>query len=237
MSAPPDTAGVRTPPLKSLIFKDSGFALSKIYQCSVFRSIEDASRGTPGGGSPTLRAAPPPPLKAPQRGVSRSPKGRGRAAPLSGLSAAPSTPWGTPAGFPRLRRLPLLPLFGNERGWQAKRAGAERPGEGLEKIKVVAPIAAARPPAVEMWGRWGSRWAGAGAAGGQPPGCPRGVPAPVHGPAKPPTGRAAISTSPPPGGPTRPPLGACFAPQGSRLPFRKSSEYTCLSSGPPEARF
>ena len=134
-------------------------------------------------------------------------------------------------------RLPLPSLFGNGKGWasEARRGGS--PGEGLKKIKVAAPIAAA--------GRQRWKCGEGGAVGGQgwgqpvgsPPGCPRGVPAPVHGPAKPPTGRVAISTSPPPGGPTRPPLGACSAPQGSRLPFRKSSEYTCLSSGPPEARF
>ena len=210
--------------------------LSKIYQCSVFRSIEDASRGTPGGGSPTLRAAPPPPPKAPQRGVIRSPEGRGRAAPLSALRA-PLRPPGAPLrGSPGFAGSPSCPCSAMERGGQAKRAGAAAPERGWKKIKVVAPIAAARPPAVEMWGRPGSRWAGVGAAGGQPPGCPRAVPAPVHGPRS--AGRSRsdlhISTA---GGPTRPPLGACFAPQGSRLPFRKSSEYTCLSSGPPEARF
>lgn len=183
----------------------------------------------PSGGSPS-------PSKSPPEGGDPTPRGAGACRPPVSPSGSPSTPRGTPAGFPRLRRLPLLPLFGNGKGWasEARRGGS--PGEGLEKIKVVAPIAAARPPAVEMWGRPGSRWAGVGAAGGQPPGCPRAVPAPVHGPRS--AGRSRsdlhISTA---GGPTRPPLGACFAPQGSRLPFRKSSEYTCLSSGPPEARF
>ena len=235
MSAPPDTAGVRTPPLKSLIFKDSGFALSKIYQCSVFRSIEDASRGTPGGGSPTLRAAPPPPPKAPQRGVSRSPKGRGRAAPLSGRWPPLRPPWGTPTGFPRLRRLPLPSGLAAKGASEARRGGS--PGEGLEKNQSCGADRGRRPPAVEMWGRRGSRWAGVGAAGGQPSGLSTGCPCLC-----PRTGVAArrsrsdlhISTA---GGPARPPLGACSAPQGSRLPFRKSSEYTCLSSGPPEARF
>ena len=185
MSAPPDTAGVRTPPLKSLIFKDSGFSLSKIYQCSVFRSIEDASRGTPGGGSPTLRAAPPPPPKAPQRGVSGSPKGRGRAAPLSGRWPPLRPPWGTPTGFPRPFWPAPPPVSVRQwRGMGKRSAQGRQPRRrGWKKIKVVAPIAAARPPAVEMWGRRGSRWAGVGAAGGQPPGCPRGVPASVHGPA------------------------------------------------------
>ena len=175
MSAPPDTAGVRTPPLKSLIFKDSGFALSKIYQCGVFRSIEGASRGTPGGGSPTLRAAPPPPPKAPQRGVIRPPEGRGRAAPLSALRAPLRPPWGTPTGFPRLRRLPLLSLFGNGRGASEARRGGS-PGEGLEKNQSCGADRGRRPPAVEMWGRPGSRWAGVGAAGGQPPGLSTGCP-------------------------------------------------------------
>lgn len=236
MSAPPDTAGVRTPPLKSLIFKDSGFALSKIYQCSVFRSIEDASRGTPGGGSPTLRAAPPPPPKAPQRGVSRSPKGRGRAAPLSGRWPPLRPPLGHPYGVPPaiLAGSPSRPVW-QRRGKRS--AQGVSPEKGLEKNQSCGADRGRRPPAVEMWGRRGSRWAGVGAAGGQPPGLSTGCPCLC-----PRTGEAArrsrsdlhISTA---GGPTRPPLGACFAPQGSRLPFRKSSEYTCLSSGPPEARF
>lgn len=95
-------------------------------------------------------------------------------------------------------RLPLPFLFGNGEGWasEARRALARR---GVGKNQSGGADRGRRPPAVEMWGRWGSRWAGVGAAGGQPPGCPRGVPAPVHGPAKPPTGRAAISTFPPPG--------------------------------------
>lgn len=237
MSAPPDTAGVRTPPLKSLIFKDSGFALSKIYQCGVFRSIEGASRGTPRGGSPTLRAAPPPPPKAPQRGVIRPPEGRGRAAPLSALRAPLRPPWGTPTGFPRLRRLPLLSLFGNGRG-QAKRAGAVAPERGWKKIKVVAPIAAARPPAVEMWGRPGSRWAGVGAAGGQPPGLSTGCPCLCPRAAK----RRPVAQRSPhlhcPGVQ----LGPLWGPVLPRRAhdFRSGSlvsTYTCLSSGPPEARF
>ena len=181
----------------------------------------------PSGGSPS-------PSKSPPEGVIRPPEGRGRAAPLSALRA-PLRPPGAPLrGSPGFAGSPSRPVWQRRGASEARRALARR--RGWKKIKVVAPIAAARPPAVEMWGRPGSRWAGVGAAGGQPPGCPRGVPAPVHGPRS--AGRSRsdlhISTA---GGPTRPPLGACFAPQGSRLPFRKSSEYTCLSSGPPEARF
>ena len=147
--------------------------LSKIYQCSVFRSIEDASRGTPGGGSPTLRAAPPPPPKAPQRGVIRPPEGRGRAAPLSALRA-PLRPPGAPLrGSPGFAGSPSCPCSAMERGGQAKRAGAAAPERGWKKIKVVAPIAAARPPAVEMWGRPGSRWAAPGRSTGCPCSCPR----------------------------------------------------------------
>ena len=235
MTRPRVTAGDPTPPLKSLIFKDSGFALSKIYQCSVFRSIEGASRGTPGGGSPTLRAAPPPPPKAPQRGGDPTPRGAGACRPPVRPSAAPSTPLGHPYGVPPASPAPPPVRSGSEGGKRS--AQGVSPERGWKKIKVVAPIAAARPPAVEMWGRRGSRWAGVGAAGGQPSGLSTGCPCSC-----PRTGVAArrsrsdlhISTA---GGPTRPPLGACFAPQGSRLPFRKSSEYTCLSSGPPEARF
>ena len=236
MSAPPDTAGVRTPPLNPLIFKDSGFALSKIYQCSVFRSIEGASRGTPEGGSPTLRAAPPPPPKAPQRGVIGPPKGRGRAAPLSGLSAAPSTPRGTPDGVPPASPAPP-PVPVRQRKGQAKRAGAEAPERGWKKNQSCGADRGRRPPAVEMWGRPGSRWAGVGAAGGQPPGLSTGCPCLCPRAAK----RRPVAQRSPHlhclGVLSGPLWGPVFAPQGSRLPFRKSSEYTCLSSGPPEARF
>lgn len=133
-------------------------------------------------------------------------------------------------------RLPLLSLFGNEGGWQAKRAGAAAPERGWKKSK--------------WWRRSRPQAASGGNVGkaGQPVGRGGGsrwaAPRAVHGVSlllstgrEAPAGRVAISTSPRPGGPIRPPLGAFSAPQGSRLPFRKSSEYTCLSSGPPEARF
>lgn len=138
-------------------------------------------RGAPLRGSPTLRAAPPPPPKAPQRGVNRPPKGRGRAAPLSALRAPLRPPWGTPAGFPRLRRLPLLLLFGNERGWQAKRAGAERPGEGLEKNQSGGADRGRQAASGGNVGKvgqsvgrgGGSRWAAPGLSTGCPCLCPR----------------------------------------------------------------
>ena len=181
MSAPPDTAGVRTPPLKSLIFKDSGFALSKIYQCSVFRSIEGASRGTPGGGSPTLRAAPPPPPKAPQRGVIRPPKGRGRAAPLSALRA-PLRPPGAPLrGSPGFAGSPSCPCSATEGGKRSAQGRQPRRGVG-KKSKWWRR---SRPPGRRQWKCGEGRAAGGQGWGqpvGNPPGCPRGVPASVHGP-------------------------------------------------------
>lgn len=182
MSAPPDTAGVRTPPFKSLIFKDSGFALSKIYQCGVFRSIEGASRGTPGGGSPALRAAPPPPPKAPQRGVNRPPKGRGRAAPLSGLSAAPSTPRGHPDGVPPASPAPP-PVPVRQRKGGKRSAQGRQPRRGVEKKSKW--WRRSRPPGRRQWKCGEGRAAGGQGWGqpvGNPPGCPRGVPASVHRP-------------------------------------------------------
>lgn len=193
--------------------------------------------GHPRRGFPRPPGGSPSPSKSPPEGGDRTPKGRGRAAPLSGLSAAPSTPLGHPYGVPPASPAPPpVPV--------RQRKGGKRSAQGRQPRRGVGKKSKwwrrSRPPGRQRW-----KCGEGGAVGGQgwgqpvgsPPGCPRGVPASVHGPAKPPTGRAAISTSPRPGGPTRPPLGACFAPQGSRLPFRKSSEYTCLSSGPPEARF
>lgn len=184
----------------------------------------------PSGGSPS-------PSKSPPEGGDRTPLGAGACRPPVSPSGSPSTPLGHPCGVPPASPAPPPVRSGNGRGASEARRGGS-PGEGLEKKSKW--WRRSRPPGRQRW-----KCGEGGAVGGQgwgqpvgsPPGCPRGVPASVHGPAKPPTGRAAISTSPRPGGPTRPPLGACFAPQGSRLPFRKSSEYTCLSSGPPEARF
>lgn len=182
----------------------------------------------PSGGSPS-------PSKSPPEGGDPTPQGAGACRPPVSPSGSPSTPRGTPTGFPRLRRLPLPSGLAAKGASEARRGGS--PGEGLEKNQSCGADRGRRPPAVEMWGRRGSRWAGVGAAGGQPSGLSTGCPCLC-----PRTGVAArrsrsdlhISTA---GGPARPPLGACSAPQGSRLPFRKSSEYTCLSSGPPEARF
>ena len=184
----------------------------------------------PSGGSPS-------PSKSPPEGGDPTPRGAGACRPPVSPSGSPSTPRGTPAGFPRLRRLPLLPLFGNGKGWasEARRGGS--PGEGLEKNQSGG---ADRGRQAASGGNVGKAGQPVGRGGGSRWATPRvvhGVSLPLSTGREAPAGRAAISTSPLPGGPTRPPLGACSAPQGSRLPFRKSSEYTCLSSGPPEARF
>lgn len=96
-------------------------------------------------------------------------------------------------------RLPLPSLFGNGEGWasEARRALARR--RGWKKSKWWRRL---RPPGRQRW-KCGEGEAVGGQGWGQPVGsprgCPRGVPASVHGPAKPLAGRAAISTSPPPG--------------------------------------
>lgn len=156
----------------------------------------------PSGGSPS-------PPKAPQRGVIGPPQGAGACRPPVRPLASPSTPLGHPYGVPPaiLAGSPSRLCSAMEGVGKRSAQGRNAPERGWKKNQSCGADCGRRPPAVEMWGRWGSRWAGVGAAGGQPPGCPRGVPASVHGPAKPPTGRVAISTSPPPGGPTRPPSG------------------------------
>ena len=129
----------------------------------------------PSGGSPS-------PSKSPPKGGNRTPQGAGACRPPVRPFGRPFDPPGAPlTGFPRLRRLPLLSLFGNGRG-QAKRAGAEAPERGWKKIKVAAPIAAAGR---RQWKCGEGRAAGGQGWGqpvGNPPGCPRGVPASVHGP-------------------------------------------------------
>lgn len=144
---------------------------------SVFGLFSERSRGTP-AGFPRPPGGSPSPSKSPPEGGDRPPPRGGGVPPPCQPFGLPFDPPGAPLrGSPgHSGRLPLPSLFGNERGWQAKRAGAAAPERGWKKIKVVAPIAAARPPAVEMWGRPGSRWAGVGAAGGQPPGLSTGCP-------------------------------------------------------------
>ena len=68
MSAPPDTSYVRTPPLKSLIFKQSRFRPFLILLASNFALLT----GTP-AGSPTPSARLPSRIKCPQRGAHRFP--------------------------------------------------------------------------------------------------------------------------------------------------------------------
>lgn len=180
----------------------------------------------PSGGSPS-------PSKSPPKGGDPTPQGAGVCRPPCQPFGLPFDPPGHPYGVPPASPAPPPVRSGSEGGKRS--AQGVSPERGWKKSKWwrrLRPQAASGGnvgKAGQPVGRGGgSRWAA--------PGCPRGVPAPVHGPRS--AGRSRsdlhISTA---GGPTRPPLGACSAPQGSRLPFRKSSEYTCLSSDPPEARF
>ena len=176
---------------------------------AAFFARSRALRGAPRRGFPHPSGGSPSPSKSPPEGGDPTPKGRGRAAPLSALRAPLRPPWGTPTGFPR----PFWPAPPpvSVRQWKGMASEARRggsPGGGWKKIKVVAPIAAAGR---QRWKCGEGRAAGGQGWGqpvGSPPGCPRGVPAPVHGPRS--AGRSRsdlhISTA---GGPTRPPLGAC----------------------------
>ena len=130
--------------------------------------------GHPRRGFPRPPGGSPSPSKSPPEGGDRTPKGRGRAAPLSGLSAAPSTPLGHPYGVPPASPAPPPVRSGSEGGKRS--AQGVSPEKGLEKNQSCGADRGRRPPAVEMWGRWGSRWAGVGAAGGQPPGLSTGCP-------------------------------------------------------------
>ena len=139
---------------------------------AAFFARSRALRGAPPEGVPPPFGRLPLPLQKPPRGgVIRPPEGRGRAAPLSGRRPPLRPPWGTPTGFPRLRRLPLPSGLAAKGASEARRALARR--RGWKKIKVAAPIAAA--------GR--QRWkCGEGeAVGGQGWGQPVGSPRAVHG--------------------------------------------------------
>lgn len=201
---------------------------------SVFGLFSDRSRGTP-AGFPRPPGGSPSPSKSPPEGGDPTPQGAGACRPPVSPSGSPSTPRGTPAGFPRLRRPPLPSGLATKGASEARRALARRRGwkknqsGGADRGRQAAGSGNVGKAGQPVGRGGGSRWA--------TPRVVHGVSLPLSTGREAPAGRAAISTSPLPGGPTRPPLGACSAPQGSRLPFRKSSEYTCLSSGPPEARF
>lgn len=182
----------------------------------------------PSGGSPS-------PSKSPPEGGDRTPQGAGACRPPVSPSGSPSTPLGHPYGVPPASPAPPPVRSGNEGGKRSAQGRQPRRGVGKKsKLRRRSRPQAAGSGNVGKAGQpvgrgGGSRWA--------TPRVVHGVSLPLSTGREAPAGRAAISTSPLPGGPFRPPLGACSAPQGSRLPFRKSSEYTCLSSGPPEARF
>lgn len=193
--------------------------------------------GHPRRGFPHPLGGSPSPSKSPPEGGDPTPQGAGACRPPVRPLASPSTPLGHPCGVPPASPAPPPAPVRQWKGVGKRSAQGRQPRRGVGKKSKW--WRRSRPLGRQRWKCGEGRAAGGQGWGqpvGSPPGCPRGVPAPVHGPRS--AGRSRsdlhISTA---GGPTRPPLGACFAPQGSRLPFRKSSEYTCLSSGPPEARF
>lgn len=205
---------------------------------AAFFARSRALRGAPPEGVPPPFGRLPLPLQKPPRGGwSGPPRGGGVPPPCPAFRPPLRPPGGTPDGVPPASPAPPPVSVRQRKGLasEARRGGS--PGEGLEKKSKLRRRS--RPQAAGS-GNVGKAGQPVGRGGGSRWATPRvvhGVSLPLSTGREAPAGRAAISTSPLPGGPTRPPLGACSAPQGSRLPFRKSSEYTCLSSGPPEARF
>lgn len=90
MSAPPDTSYVRTPPIKSLIFKESKSCPSLILLASNFALVA----GHPCGVPPRLRRGSPSGNKCPPEGGELAPLRGERAAPPILPSVAQSPPSG-----------------------------------------------------------------------------------------------------------------------------------------------
>ena len=162
----------------------------------------------PPGGSPS-------PSKSPPEGGKSTPQGAGACRPPVSPSGSPSTPLGHPYGVPPaiLAGSPSR-LCSAMEGDGKRSAQGRQPRRGLEKKSKW--WRRSRPPGRQRW-KCGEGRAAGGQGWGQPVGSPRAV----HGVSlllstgrEAPAGRAAISTSPPHGGPTRPPLGACFCPAG-----------------------
>lgn len=148
----------------------------------LFSRVRERFAGHPCGVPPPSGRLPLPLQKPPRGGVNRPPKGRGRAAPLSGRWPPLRPPWGTPTGFPR----PFWPAPPpvSVRQWkglasEARRGGTPRRGVG-KKSKLWRRL---RPQAAsggnvgkvgQSVGRGGgSRWAAPGLSTGCPCLCPR----------------------------------------------------------------
>ena len=180
---------------------------------SVFGLFSDRSRGTPSGGSPGFAGSPSPSKSPPEGGKSAPPRGGGVPPPCPAVGLPFDPPGAPPPGVP-----PASPAPPPASVWQRSRASEARrggsPGEGVGKKSKW--WRRSRPPGRQRW-KCGEGRAAGGQGWGQPVGSPRAV----HGVSlllstgrEAPAGRVAISTSPPLGGPTRPPLGACFCPAG-----------------------
>lgn len=133
--------------------------------------------GHPRRGFPRPPGGSPSPSKSPPKGGNRTPQGAGACRPPVSPSGSPSTPLGHPYGVPPaiLAGSPSR-LCSAMEGDGKRSAQGRQPRRGVEKNQSCGADRGRRPPAVEMWGRWGSRWAGVGAAGGQPPGLSTGCP-------------------------------------------------------------
>lgn len=178
-------------------------------------------RGAPPEGFPHPSGGSPSPSKSPPEGGKPAPRGAGACRPPVSPSGSPSTPLGHPYGVPPaiLAGSPSR-LCSAMKGVGKRSAQGVSPEKGLEKNqsggadcgRQVASGGNVGKARKSVGRGGGSRWAALGLSTGCPCLCPR-------------TGVAArrsrsdlhISTA---GGPTRPPLGAFSAPQGSRLPFQ-----------------
>lgn len=167
MSAPPDTAGVRTPLRESLIFKDFAFRPLLILLASNFALLA----GHPCGVPPRLRRGSPSPIKCPPSGGAHqlppasSPRlGRSSAGgmlPPDPLGFAPCVPFGTRAPH----RVDQARGGWAQGGWATQALSTLRSNplfntkrENLKKL-----VEQGRRP--RSWGLWvcgrrlGSRWA------------------------------------------------------------------------------
>lgn len=161
----------------------------------------------PSGGSPS-------PSKSPPEGGDPTPQGAGACRPPVRPFGRPFDPPGAPLrGSPGFAGSPSCPCSAMKGVGKRSAQGRNAPERGWKKSKWWRRL---RPPGRQQWKCGEGR-----AAGGQGWGQPVGSPQAVHGVSLPlstgreaPAGRAAISTSPLPGGPFRPPLGACFCPAG-----------------------
>lgn len=168
MSAPPDTSYVRTPPIKSLIFKEFKSRPSLILLASNFALVA----GHPCGVPPRLRRGSPSGNKCPPEGGELAPPARGACRsphPPFGRAVAPL--WGLRPPRPAGAAPPFGVSNGQGRSPRRPKAGGHQKEKNINLVMAGAGGYVGEGWAAGGQSLWSSSWAGAAC----PSACPAGL--------------------------------------------------------------